>query len=352
MKTRINKELKYNLLFALILMLVGETWDLSVTMVFSSPSAALNQISWKGTLLLLTFSTAYFTVYALNYLIFAPRFLKLNKIPQYIGSFFIMSVCFAMIRFFLEEIVGFALFGEHNYYLQRENIVAVYLMDSIGYSLKPCLYSGLMYLFFRYKENTDLVNKLKLQQQEAKMAMLQSQIGPHFLFNTLNGFYSDLYEKNPKEAEGIMKLSQLLRYVTYEVNEHTMPLKKEIVFIKDYLYFYKKRYEEDFSVELTIKGEVKEQKLPALILIHFVENVCKHGVIDDPENPAKIGISIHKDSIEIFTENLISSTEKYMDKGIGTQNIKSRLNLLFKDNYKLTYTSEKDQFHTHLIMPL
>ncbi len=349
---KLNQELKYNILFAVLLLFVGETWDLSVQMIFTSPSQALNQIHWGGTLLTLTFSIAYFSVYALNYLVFAPRFLKLNKIPQYIMAFFIMSLCFAAIRFFLEEVVGFALFGVHNYNLNRSNIVAIYLIDHVGHSLKPCLYSSLVFLFFRYKENMALVNELKLQQQEAKMAMLQSQIGPHFLFNTLNGFYSDLYDTNPKEAEGVLKLSKLLRYVTYEVNESMMPLKKEIAFIKDYLYFYEKRYEKDFSVQLSIKGELKEQKLPSLILIHFIENVCKHGVIDDPSKPAKILIMIHADSLEVLTENSISSAEKYMDKGIGTQNIKSRLNLLFKDNYELTYSSGKDQFHARLIMPL
>jgi len=349
---KLNQELKYNLLFAVILLFVGETWDLSVQMIFTSPSQALNQIHWEGTLLLLTFSIAYFSVYTLNYLIFAPRFLKLNKIPHYIVAFFLMSLCFAAVRFFLEEVVGFAIFGEHNYNLNRDNIVSIYLIDSVGYSLKPCLYSSLMYLFFRYKENMALVNELKLQQQEAKMAMLQSQIGPHFLFNTLNGFYSDLYEKNPKEAEGVMKLSQLLRYVTYEVNEQRMPLKKEIAFIKDYLYFYEKRYEEGFNVQLIVEGEIDDQKIPSLILIHFIENVCKHGVIDDPKRPAIIGIRVHQDSIEVITENAINNSENYMDKGIGTQNIKSRLNLLFKDAYELTYSSEGSMFHTHLIMPL
>ena len=349
---KMNKELKYNLLFALILMFVGETWDLSVQLIFSSPSAAFNQISWGGFLLLLTFSIAYFTVYALNYLVFAPRFLKLKKIPQYIIAFFVMSLCFAAVRFFLEEVVGFAIFGEHNYNLQRSNIVAVYLMDSIGYSLKPCLYSSLMYLFFRYKENTELVSELKLQQQKAQMAMLQSQIGPHFLFNTLNGFYSDLYDKNPKEAEGVLRLSQLLRYVTYEVNENMMPLKKEVDFVKEYLYFYEKRYEEDFNVHLKITGPIEEQKVPSLVLIHFVENVCKHGVIDQKEKPASIEIKVGKTFIEVFTKNSVNNSEKYMDKGIGTQNVKNRLDILFKDNYELTYGTQEDLFETYLKIPV
>ena len=103
---------------------------------------------------------------------------------------------------------------------------------------------------------------------------------------------------------------------------------------------------------MTIEGEIGDQKIPSLILIHFVENVCKHGVIDDPSKPAKIYIRIHQDSIEVRTENEISNSEKYMDKGIGTQNIKSRLNLLFKDAYELTYDSKNKVFYTHVTMPL
>jgi len=347
-----NKELTYNLLFGLILVLVDETWDFSVKAIFFSPSVALNQITWEGFLLLLTFSIAYFTVYALNYLVFAPRFLKLNKIPQYIGAFFVMGLCFAAVRFFLEEVVGFVIYGEHNYNLQRDNIVTIYLMDSIGYSLKPCLYSSLMYLFFRYKENTELVNTLKLQQQKAQMAMLQSQIGPHFLFNTLNGFYSDLYDKNPKEADGVLRLSQLLRYVTYEVNENMMPLKKEIDFVKEYLYFYEKRYEEDFNVTLKITGTIDNQKIPSLVLIHFVENVCKHGVIDQKDKPALIEIKVGETHIEVITKNSVNNSEKYMDKGIGTQNVKNRLDILFKDQYELSSGVQQDQFESYLKIPV
>jgi sensor histidine kinase YesM len=348
---KMNKELKYNLLFALILILVDETWDFSVQAIFSSPSEALNQLSFKGSLLMLTFSIAYFTVYTLNYLVFAPRFLNLKKIPHYVVAFFVMSLCFAAVRFFLEEVIGFAIFGEHNYNLQRDNIVAVYLMDSIGYSLKPCLYSSLMYLFFRYKENTELVNTLKLQQQKAQMSMLRSQIGPHFLFNTLNGFYSDLYDDKPQTANDILKLSKLLRYITYEVKESFMPLKQELDFIKNYLYFYQKRYEDEFFVTLKVEGTIDDRNIPSLVLIHFVENVCKHGVIDQQEKPALIEIKVTENHLIVTTTNSVNHSEKYMDKGIGTQNVKNRLELLFKDAYELTYGLEGDVFNTFLKIP-
>lgn len=347
-----TKELKYNLLFGVLLVLIGETWNISVGMVFTSPSDVISRFSLGGILFFLTFNIAYFTVYALNYLVFAPRFLKLDKIPQYIAAFLVMVLCFAVVRFFLEEVLSHYLFGANNYNLNRDNIVAIYLMDSAGYAMRPCLFSSLIYLFFRYKEKTQQVNELKLKHQEAQMAMLQSQIGPHFLFNTLNGFYSDLYEKNPEEAKGIMKLSQLLRYVTYEAKESFMPLKKELSFIQDYLYFYKKRYEDQFFVELLVEGEVSNQRIPSLILIHFVENVCKHGVLNDAENPAKIHIRIEKEMLKISTENLKNTSEKYMDKGIGTENVENRLKVLFKDDFQLTYNDSEKLFKTYLKLPV
>lgn len=347
-----NKEFTYNLLFALILILVGETWDISVEMVFRKSPDVWSEINLGGILFFLTFNIAYFTVYVINYLVFAPRFLKLNKVPQYIAAFLFMILCFAAVRFFLEEILSYHLFGTNNYNLNRDNIVVIYLMDSAGYTVRPCLFSSLIYLFFRYKEKTQQIHELKVQHQQAQMSMLQSQIGPHFLFNTLNGFYSDLYDKNPEEAKGILKLSQLLRYVTYEAKEGFMPLKKEIEFIKDYLYFYKKRFENHFYIDLIIEGEVKDQKIPSLILIHFVENVCKHGILDNPEKAASIHIKILAESLEIQTTNSKNPSEKYMDKGIGTENIKNRLELLFKDKYQLKYTSDDTSFKTFLRMPL
>lgn len=347
-----NKELKYNLIIGTLLVLIGETWNLSVDMLFDSSGKRWENINAGGILFFLTFNIAYFSVYVLNYRVFAPRFLRLDKIPQFFLAFIAMVLCFASVRFFLEEVLTEYYFGVHNYYLERPNIVAIYLTDSAGYTMRPILFSSMVYLFFRHREKTELLHELKVQHQEAQMSMLQSQIGPHFLFNTLNGFYSDLYDKNPEAANGILKLSQLLRYVTYEVKEDFMPLEKELKFLEDYLYFYKKRYENHFYVDLQINGEVGKQRIPSLILIHFVENVCKHGVIDDAKRPAKIQINIHKSYLEITTENNINSSEKYMDKGIGTENIKSRLDVLFKDDYELLYQSEDPVFKTYLKMPL
>jgi len=285
-------------------------------------------------------------------LVFAPRFLKPNTILQYLLSFIIMVLCFAGIRFFLEEIVILELFDFHNYNLNRPNIVAIYLTDSALYASRPCLFCSLMFLFFRFTQNKSRIHQLELQHQQAQMSMLKSQISPHFLFNTLNGFYSDLYDQQPETAGDILKLSNLLRYVTYDAKDNYMPLDKELAFIEDYLYFYKRRYEDEFYVKLSVKGLFKSKKVPSLMLIHFVENLCKHGIINDVKKPATIDIIIGNDHLEIRTKNEVNPSENYMDKGIGTNNIKKRLQLLFDNNFTLHTNLEDNTYISYLKIPL
>ncbi|MEM6684193.1 MAG: histidine kinase [Bacteroidota bacterium] len=347
---KISKELKYNIIFAIVLIIIGETWRVSNSLIFNQPIG--NRFNLGGFVLFLTFNISYFSVYIINYRIVAPRFLKPNKIIQYVISFGGMVLCFAGIRFFLEEILLLELFGFHNYNLDRPNIVAIYLTDSARYAIKPCIFSSLLFLFFRFNEHKNKMHQIQLQHQEAQMAMLKSQISPHFLFNTLNGFYSDVYEDQPETADGILKLSNLLRYVIYESKENYMLLEKEVAFIKDYLYFYKKRYEDAFYVNFTVVGNIAEQKIPALMLIYFVENLCKHGIINDVSKPAKIEITIHQHSLEIKTENFVDPSENYMDKGIGTNNIKRRLKLLYGEQYQLHSEKSGDIYTSHLKLPL
>ncbi|WP_299115566.1 histidine kinase [uncultured Winogradskyella sp.] len=347
---RLSKELKYNIVFAILLMVVSVTWEYSNDIIFNQSTDM-----WFKPASIVLFTTmhiTYFSVYAINYLIFAPRFLKPNKIIEYCLSFVFMVFCFAGIRFLFEEVLLLALFDFHNYNLDRPNIVAIYLTDSAVYTIRPCLFSSLMFLFFRFNENKSKMHQIQLQHQDAQMAMLRSQISPHFLFNTLNGFYSDLYEDKPKTAEDILKLSHLLRYVTYDAKENYMPLDKEIAFIKDYLYFYRKRYEHEFYVDFRIKGKIEGQKIPALMLIHFVENLCKHGIINDADQPATIEVNINQHSLEIKTENAVDPSENYMDKGIGTKNINKRLKLLFGEQFTLYSKTQNNIYQSYLKLPL
>ena len=345
-----SKELKYNIIFCILLAFIGQSWEFSTDMIFNNGGSRPFDMVFIA--LFITFNIAYFSVYAINYLVVAPRFLTLKTIGQYVLWFIVMVLCFACIRFLLEEVLLHYLIDIHNYNLNRPDIIAIYMFDSTLYAFKPVLFSSLMFLFFRNRDHQERLHQIELQQQEAKMAMLRSQISPHFLFNTLNGLYSDLYEERPKTASDILRLSDLLRYITYDTDKNFMPLSKEFMFIKDYLYFYEKRYEANYYVKLNVEGAIENQKIPPLILIHFIENLFKHGIIDDPKQPALITIKVDAHALSIETRNTINTAENYTNTGIGTENIKARLQLLFKDQYHLHTSSENNQYRAYLKFPI
>ncbi len=340
-----NKEFLYNLYIIIILILIDFGWGIIMK--------GSNKLSLEhGVLLTLTYSISFFSIYFLNYYYFLPHFLNKKKYVWFSFSIILMILLFAGIRFLLEEIISPALFNLNNYNLKHKNITFIYLTDSFIYALKACLYSSVIYLLFRNNEHKDALHKLNIQHQKAQLTTLKSQLSPHFLFNTLNNFYAELYDEKPETAHDILKLSQLLRYVTYETSDDYVSLEKEIQFIKDYVYFFKRRYENNLHLTLQINGAIIQQRIPSLILIHFVENVCKHGIINNINKPAKIIITVTSHSLEITTENYINKAEKYMESGIGTQNIQKRLEVIFKDNFILESNEDDLIFKTYLKLPL
>ncbi len=340
-----SKELKYNLGIILTLIIIDFTWSF----VMSGTSISIAYMI----VFILTFSISFFSVYFLNYYYFTPKFLDHKKYIQFGLSVVLMILVFAGIRFVLEEVISPMLFNVNNYNLDNPNIVFTYLYDSFIYALKACLYSSVIYLLFRNVEQKETLHKLSVQHEKAQLTALKSQLSPHFLFNTLNNFYVELIDDKPKTAAAVLKLSQLLRYITYETTDDFVALDKDIQFIKDYIYFYKRRYEDSLFLSFDINGDANQKKIPALILIHFVENVCKHGIINNPEKPASITLDIAENHLEVATVNHINMSEKYMEAGIGLDNINKRLSVIFKDNYILAQETYDDNiFKSYLRLPL
>ncbi|RZK46721.1 MAG: histidine kinase, partial [Pedobacter sp.] len=131
---------------------------------------------------------------------------------------------------------------------------------------------------------------LESERREMELQFLKSQLNPHFLFNSLNNIYSLAYQKSDKTADAIMKLSEIMRYMIYESNTPTVALSKEVDYLSNYIELQKIRFKDGAFIELTLNGEIDDQKIVPLMLISFVENAFKHGVVNDPENPVKINI--------------------------------------------------------------
>lgn len=335
----IKKEWKYHLTLASLLVVMESFEDF----VLGGKQAFLKNFELQIFWLIITFYVPYIIIYFINFKIVCPTYLKKIKIIQFLVSVVLMVLLFAGIRYLLQEVLLFNITGIHNYYEDSRRL-SYYLFDNTYYAIKPILYSTLIYLAITFMETKD--------HNRAELDLLKSQISPHFLFNTLNAFYVELIDDKPDTAKDIHKLSELLRYVTYDSQKDFVLLSDEIKFLKDYIHFFNKRFENDFSVDFQVSGDVKSQQIPSLILIHFIENLFKHGVINDKNNPATIQIDIDDQFVVLTTKNKILTSEKFMESGIGTNNVKRRLSALFNSNYELLYKDEMPYFNTYLKMPL
>lgn len=299
----------------------------------------------------ITFYICSVAIYFFNFFIISPKLLSKKRIILFIGAVLGMILLFTGLRYVLQEIILFEITGEHNY-TQNTRKFFFYVFDNSYYAIKPILYSSLVFLVLKYNENKDKLYELKLEHSKGEVSFLKSQISPHFLFNTLNTFYSELIDKQPNTAKDIHRLSELLRYVTYESTQDFMPLEKELKFIEDYMYFYKIRFEDQLFVRFEVTGVVGEKQVPSLVLIHFVENLFKHGIVNDETHPASIAIQIEEDCLTLETKNRILHSDKYMEAGVGAENVKRRLQAIYEHTYEVKYTNENGLFTAYLKLPL
>lgn len=180
----------------------------------------------------------------------------------------------------------------------------------------------------------------------AELSFLKAQINPHFLFNTLNNIYSLAITKNEHTAESIMKLSNIMRYVTDDVREDFVSLENEIECLRDYIDLQKLRLGRKMKVDFIVEGVVTGKKIAPLILMNFIENVFKYGISNHEPSDIVIRLSVQDNHIVFFCRNKLFET-KYPSAraGIGLQNTRQRLQHLYPDKHFLNINTE-DGFYT------
>ncbi len=343
----IKKHWKYHISIGIVLVLLEWLEDYAL----GGTESFLRNFDQKYIWLVLTFYMCSVAIYFLNFFVISPKLLSIKRLIPFVVVVFGMILLFAGMRYLFQEIILFELTGEHNYHPNSRRFL-YYTFDNSYYAIKPILYSTLVFLVLKYNENKDKIFQLKLEHNQGEISFLKSQISPHFLFNTLNTFYSELIDKQPNTAKDIHRLSELLRYVTYESTQDFMPLANELKFIEDYMYFYKIRYEDQLFVNFSVDGEIGEKLVPSLVLIHFVENLFKHGIVNDEKHPASIKVQISDDFLIVQTQNKVVYSDKYMDAGVGAENVQKRLKAMFNDQFEVHYTHQNEHFEAYLKLPL
>lgn len=180
----------------------------------------------------------------------------------------------------------------------------------------------------------------------AELSFLKAQINPHFLFNTLNNIYSLAVTNNERTADAVMKLSNIMRYVTDGADETLVPLEEEYNCITDYISLQKIRLGETFPVEFLAEGDMTGRLIPPLSLMTFVENAFKHGVSNHEENSIVFKILVQEKYIHFFSANKLFSTARNAERtGIGIENTKKRLKVLYPEKHVLNI-DENNGFYT------
>ncbi|MCP3927664.1 MAG: histidine kinase [Bacteroidetes bacterium] len=193
---------------------------------------------------------------------------------------------------------------------------------------------------------------LEKERTQTELAFLRHQVSPHFFMNTLNNIHAliDFNTENAKEA--VVQLSQMMRYLLYD-SEKKVFLKKEIEFLKSYIDLMRLRVDEEVKIKFTVPKDIPDQPIPPLLFISFVENAFKHGISYRENAFVHIDLSIENDHLIFETENKIFSKEgENIYSGIGLENSRKRLDLLYGNKYDLNISEIGDHFKVTLIIPL
>ena len=209
---------------------------------------------------------------------------------------------------------------------------------------------------FRYYYLKDLRNQqLQRENTESQLQLLKAQVHPHFLFNTLNNIYSQTQVESPKGSKMIMGLSDILRYILYEGQKPLVPLKQELLMITEYINLEKLRYGNKLDVHVLTPDSADELYIAPLILIPFVENCFKHGTSNMLQNPWINLIVELKDNLlvmKLMNGKAPLNGNIRKNPGIGINNVRQRLDLLYKDKHDLQIREEDEVFVVDLKIEL
>lgn len=207
-----------------------------------------------------------------------------------------------------------------------------------------------VFYLIRYSQYRDLQNvKLQLQNRQTELLFLRSQVNPHFLFNNLNNIYSLVHENNSHALPAISSLAELLRYMLYDAGEK-IAIEKEVDYLEKFIYLQQLRFEKPSSIQLEIDLNDKQQLLPPLLFVPFIENAFKHGAIKSDETWLKIILKSDEKQLSFNCSNLTGKVNTDAVGGIGIENVKKRLDLLYPDKYTLKIEKDKEWFTVKLII--
>ncbi|MEC7771548.1 MAG: histidine kinase [Bacteroidota bacterium] len=224
----------------------------------------------------------------------------------------------------------------------------------IGFALTAFfLFGGIVRLMKHIYIRDKALQQRDIRKTRTELEYLKAQLNPHFLFNSLNCIYSLVRDNSKEASNAVIILSELMRYTLYESNQDRVLLSKDIENIKNYVSLQKLRLSNSEKVHLKIKGDFDKQRIAPLIMMTFIENAFKYGTDFDGRTEVNIVIQVIGNHLFFDISNLRGN--RNIDKnnsGIGLNNVKGRLNLLYPHTHRLEINKGNSIFNVKLHLTL
>ncbi len=202
----------------------------------------------------------------------------------------------------------------------------------------------------RLREAAEQAAKAEADKANAELSVLKAQVNPHFLFNTLNNIYSLAVTNDENTAESILKLSNIMRYVTDDAPEDFVTLQKEWDCISDFIDLQRLRIGNKVTLNVSVQGDLSGKMIAPFILLTFIENIFKYGISNHQASSIIIRLSVVDSGIEFFCSNPISEMKETGRKSTGIANIKKRLAYLYQNNYSLNISTSNNLYSVQLLL--
>jgi hypothetical protein len=305
-----------------------------------------------------TFAAIHALIFYSNYLLLVPGlFFRKNKYRYFIAVGALIF-CFYFISTFANRQINNRISRNDSEQVNRQLaekqapgrppmrpriIVAMPYARLIGYT-STSLFMVFLSLGLRLLEREEEMEKTNLN---AELAILKNQISPHFFFNTLNNIYSLIGRNNEDSKNAVIKLSKLMRYVLNESGQDTKLLKEEIEFMNNYIDLMKLRIGSRTRLDISFPTECRDLKIPHLLFISLIENAFKYGISVQEESYVNICMECGENNIRFKCENglpEINNGTSLTSSGIGLDNLKKRLNLIYPGRHELEINRTSDKY--------
>ncbi|MFT3678833.1 MAG: histidine kinase [Ferruginibacter sp.] len=333
-------------LFILLGLVLGFKGDVAVYNDLRSPEA-------KRAFIIIDTWTFFFImgIIYLLLLVIVPKLLFRSKFFLFALCFFILVSLIYLEVYYLDHIylkpldtpgrpgmqhVEFSFLA----YIQYAAIAAVMLGAVVGLAV-----------FKKWINDVQRMHELQQANLRTELEQLKSQVNPHFLFNTLNNLLVLTKTDTEKASQVLLGLSDLLRYQLYDSAKEKIFLSKDIEFIKNLVALEKIR-KTDFDVEIKVEGNIEQVMLPPFLFIPFVENAIKHGASTVGHSWLMLFFRIQGNELYFVSENSKPAVKQHSIGGLGLNNIKRRLELLYPGKHTLTISDEPGKYTVNLIIPL